>query len=325
MEQRKRSGRKSLKRVLDSHGIELLKNPEKLYKKMIEENPKDLIYADKIALFLRASKLEETLQSREKFESLGEAGYEGVLVRTMHETGFTYEEVRRLGEDLIFALGYHRNHWMIPELPATVRLPFIKEENGELRPENGSARGRAAYECGMKWLKSDTKLRITDKNISLTPTVSVEAVWGRKYMERASLDGYREADRILGLCCYYGVGREKNDEDALRYLLRADGYMTGSYFLEARRVLVEMMEKREKEKKKRIGTIGFAITVFGLCILSVFLFRLSFPVIIPMVSVCNIAVGIYMLFVRQSSEKKRMISGCFSFAVWCLMVLQICW
>ena len=256
---------------------------------------------------------------------LGTAGYETVLMRGMKETGFSYETVKGLGEDLVSALGYEKDQWSFPELPDGEKLPFVKEENGVLRPDQGSVRGKEAYNCAVKWLQTDNKLRITSMNVTLAPTMSNAAVWARRYLERAVGDGDREACRLLGLCCYYGVGNKKNDEEAFSYLTQADGYSRGKYIAEAKKVLIELLEQQKKEKKERLGVIFLMAGVVLAVLLWGMMFQTAHLAVFLTAAVVNLAAGLYCLMVQKSNEQKRYIFACTSLGVWCLLLLQICW
>lgn len=314
-----------LKKVFSKHGTEILKNPETFRKLMISEEPESQIFAAQTAMFLEATHCSGILLSKERFEVLGQAGYESILIRGMKDTGLTYKSIKNLWQHLVTALGYEMEQWKLPELPEGVKLPLIKEENGVIRPEEGEARGQKAYECAVMWLKSDSRQNVRAYSISLTPSMSQEAVWARKYLERAVNDGCHEAYRLLGLCCYYGVGKEKNDEEAFTCLVRSDGYTAGKYLTEAKKVLMELLEQKKQEKKKRVETQLFsAMVILCMAVVGVFLHpeHLAFFLLAGLL---QFGASGYCLFVRESSQKKRNISACTSLILWCFLVLRICW
>lgn len=325
MDKKRLLGKRILKKIIEKDGSIALLLEDSLSEKLIEESPGNELYALQIAMFLKATKFGEVLQDRKSYEMLGAAGYQAILVRAMKETGFSYETVKSLGEDLVSALGYEKGKWSFPELADSEKLPFVKEENDVLRPDQGSVRGKEAYNCAVKWLQTDDKLRITNMNVALAPTMSNAAVWARRYLERAAGDGCLEACRLLGLCCYYGVGKAKNDQEAFSYLIQADGYTRGNYLVETRKVLLELLERQKKEKRDRLGVIflmaGVALAVF-LCGI---IFEAVHLEVFLAAAVINLAAGLYGLIVRKSNEKKRNIFACTSLAIWCLLLLQICW
>lgn len=325
VDKRRYLGKRTLKKLLEEQGSAILMKPEELSSRMAAEDPENRIYGMQLAMFLNATRLSGILQSRERFDALGRAGYEDILVRGMRETGLTYETVEALGEDLISALGYDENRWKLPEIPDAEILPFLKEEDGILKQAEGSARGREAYECAVKWLQSDSSLKVTYTNVTLVPTQNEAAVLARRYLKRAAKDGCRDACRLLGLCCYYGVGGEKDDEEALSWLLQTDGYAKGNYSFEAKKAIIELLILQKKEKRKRMETAGFLAAVLVLIILAGVLLR---PTLLPLFVIAGIACaasGAYFLFVQKSSEKKRNILAYTALAVWCLFVLRICW
>lgn len=325
MDKKRWLGKKLLKKVIEKHGSAILETPEKLSAEITAEDPEIELYGMQIAMFLKATHIAGILTDRERFEALGRAGYENLLVRAMKETGFSYEIIKGLGDDLTAALGYQKNRWKYPEIVDSLKLPMFKDENGVLNSNFGTARGQDAYACAVKWLQSDEKLQVNNMNVSLVPTMSYAATMARKYLERAVKDGCIEAYRLLGLCCYYGVGKEKNEAEALSDLMKADGYTRGSYSDEAKKALMELMDHERKEKRKRMEVTGYTVLTMFLINLSGMLFRpMNLPIFIAAV-VINLAAEVYFLFIQKSSEKKRNIFACTSLTVWCLMVLQICW
>ena len=108
MDKKRLLGKRILKKIIEKDGSIALLLEDSLSEKLIEESPGNELYALQIAMFLKATKFGEVLQDRKSYEMLGAAGYQAILVRAMKETGFSYETVKSLGEDLVSALGYEK-------------------------------------------------------------------------------------------------------------------------------------------------------------------------------------------------------------------------
>lgn len=304
MDKRRYLGKRTLKKLLEEQGSAILMKPEELVSRMAAEDPENRIYGMQLAMFLNATRLSGILQSRERFDALGRAGYEDVLVRGMRETGLTYKTVEALGEDLVSVLGYDENRWKLPEIPDAEILPLLKEEDGILKQADGSARGTDAYECAVKWLQSDDKLKVTYTDVTLVPTQSEAAVLARRYLKRAAKDGCKDACRLLGLCCYYGVGGEKNNEEAFSWLLRTDGYGRGNYSSEAKKAIIELLSQQRKEKKRRLEAVSFLVAVLFLIVIAGIMLQPARLPLFVIAGIACVAAGIWFLFVQKSSEKK---------------------
>ncbi len=323
MEEKKLLGKNALKYILEEQGNAILENPEKLEAEIAAQDPENQIYGMRMALFLQATQLSKILQDEAQFYRLGSAGYEDILVRGMRESGFTYETIKNLGDDLIAALGYKKDQWKLPNI--LFKLPNLQMKSGILQEDSESARGREAYECAITWLKSDESLHVTDTSITLKPTMSTEAVWARTYLERAYEDGCREAGRLLGLCYYYGVGREKDNEKAFYYLTHSDGHNKGAYSNKARTVLKELVDQQRQEKRKRLETMALSIFVVVIVIIAKSLYHFRYFPLLITAAVCNTLVSFWTLIIKEGNENKRIIISCASLAVWSLTVLQSCW
>ena len=320
------SKRNILKKVVSEKGKDILMKPAELRSALIKEDGEAVYYAIQVELFLNASRMGGILQEQTKLAALGHAGFAAALQRITNNTGLIYDTVKEIGNDLLYACEYDQKIWAQVELPDVKKLPLVEKKAKGVQAVEGEARGVNAYQNALVWLREDKNVDIQVTPAKLMPTRSKEAKQARLYLERAAEDGYVKAYRLLGLLYYYGVGGDQDDKKAYDCIMKSGSLASEAYSQEAKKVVLEILDKRENEKKKNKNVMLFSVLVFvSIVALKILAGPISGAVLFGILAFVNAAGDIYFLYIQSGSEKKRRNLCNVSLVLWCLFLLVMCW
>lgn len=311
--------KKLLKKIVSENGVQILSDSVRLKEIILQKDKGAVVYASQLELFLNASHLGLWMKNQkvEMLESCGKAGYESIIYKVVDETGIKYEIVKSLCEDILFAVGLINGDLSMLRLPQIEKLKMIKKNGSVIEVLDNEAREKDAYQCAKIWMGEDSAIEITNTRITLRKTKSNSAVNAFRYLWRASEDGYEQANGLIGLFYYYGVGVEADSEMALKYLMKKGG-LKGEYNVKKKEIVHLLLNNRSEDKKQKISILGFSILIFLSLIIS------GASAVWVLLSVVNILMSAYFLFVKEGKILYRNLTTGISLILWLGFILQIC-
>lgn len=309
--------------IIKERGIQILNTPSKVRETIARRNAELEVFGIQLEMFLKATNMGKLLQTEESLMKIGRAGYESMILRAAKETGFTVESVERIGETLLRAAGYTKMNIYHYRLPENLKLPIINQAKGDI---GGTARGEEAYKCAKIWIFGKVIVLSADKKSVWRSSSSKEAVLGFQYAKRAADDGFLEANGLVGLCYYYGIGVEADEETALKYLLKNGVFRNRDFLPEIKEVLNHLLYQKEERKKRKVYTTGLSAFVF-LCLLlaGILVKDVGVPVLWILLAAANTGAAVFFLLIQNGTERMRNIFAGSSAVIWIGFLLQICW